>query len=108
MVETIIWLCEDRSARIRGPANHRPSDSWGKKYAISAPSPSLGLDCQLGEIKVHFFGDFSAVAYGTENSMRKNADGTRRKRCLAWADTWLKRSGQWRIVAAQNNEVACP
>jgi hypothetical protein len=82
-------------------------ERYAKKDAISSPSPSLDLDCHLGVIKVHLFGDATAVAYGTENSMRMNKVGKRHKRCLAWTDTWLKRSGQWQIVAAQDNEVAC-
>ncbi len=82
-------------------------ERYGKKDAISSPSPNLDLDCHLGEIKVHFFGDTTAVVYGSENSLRMNKDGKRYKRCLAWTDTWLKRSGEWQIVAAQDNEVAC-
>ncbi len=80
---------------------------YGKKDAMSPDSP-LDIDCQLGQIKVHFFGDAAAVVYGSESSLRKTKHGKRQKRCLVWTDTWLKRAGKWQIVAAQDNQVTCP
>ena len=59
--------------------------------------------CQLGEVRVHFFGDSLAVLYGTESRMSKGGDGVERQRTLIWTDTWLKRGGRWQIIAAQDN-----
>jgi hypothetical protein len=64
--------------------------------------------CELGDVKIHFFGDNLAMAYGSESSIAKGADGKEYKRCLVWTDTWLKRGGKWQIIAAQDNVVECP
>jgi hypothetical protein len=64
-------------------------------------------DCQLGPVKVKFFGEDLAVAYGSESMMRKGSDGQVTKRCLVWTDTWLKRTGKWQIIASQDNRVKC-
>jgi Domain of unknown function (DUF4440) len=64
-------------------------------------------DCRLGEVKVHFFGETTALLYGSESSIRKGTDEKDFKRCLVWTDTWLKRNGLWQIVAAQDTQVPC-
>ncbi|HKV97349.1 MAG TPA: nuclear transport factor 2 family protein [Gammaproteobacteria bacterium] len=64
-------------------------------------------DCQTGQIKIHLFGDSLAMAYGNESSLVTNKDGKTWKRCLVWTDTWLQRDGEWQIIAAQDNVVAC-
>ncbi len=81
-------------------------ERYGKKDAMATPNPPA-TDCRLGDITVHFFGDATALVYGSESSMRKDAKGKPFKRCLVWTDTWLKRSGRWQIVAAQDNQVHC-
>ena len=80
----------------------------GQRYG-RAQALAVGDDreCQLGEVKIQFFGDVVAIAYGNESSVRMKEDGTEWQRCLAWTDTWLKRAGQWQIVAAQDNVIAC-
>ena len=75
---------------------------YGKEEAITTDTKSLSRDCQLGEVKVRFFGDSIAIAYGAESSMIKET-----KSCLVWTDTWLKRAGKWQIVAAQDTIVPC-
>jgi len=80
---------------------------YGKEQAITTDTKSLARECQLGEVKVRFFGDSIAIAYGAESSVTKNNDGKETKRCLIWTDTWLKRSGKWQIVAAQDTNVPC-
>jgi hypothetical protein len=80
---------------------------YGKEDAIAADTKSLSRDCQLGEVKVRFFGDSIAVAYGAESRMVKDKDGKEEKRCQIWTDTWLKRGGNWQIVAAQDTVVSC-
>ena len=62
---------------------------------------------QLGEVKVRFFGDSIAMAYGAESAVSKAKDGKETKRCLIWTDTWLKRAGKWQIVAAQDTGIPC-
>ncbi len=80
---------------------------YGKKDAISTDLKSLERDCQLGEVKVRFFGDSIAIAYGAESAVSKGKDGKEAKHCLIWTDTWLKRAGKWQIVAAQDTNIPC-
>ncbi len=80
---------------------------YGKKDAISTDTEPLGRDCKLGEVKVRFFGDSIALAYGEESAVSKDKDGKESKRCLIWTDTWLKRGGKWQIVAAQDTKIPC-
>jgi len=80
---------------------------YGKKEAIATDTKSLSRDCQLGEVKVRFFGDAIAIAYGAESAVSKAKDGKETKRCLIWTDTWLKRAGKWQIVAAQDTGIPC-
>ena len=80
---------------------------YGKEEAITTDTKSLARDCQLGEVKVRFFGDFIAIAYGAESRMIKDNNGKETKRCQVWTDTWLKRVGKWQIVAAQDTIVSC-
>jgi len=78
---------------------------YGKNEAIT--TKSLSRDCQLGEVKVRFFGDSIAIAYGAESAVSKAKDGKETKRCLIWTDTWLKRAGKWQIVSAQDTDIPC-
>jgi hypothetical protein len=80
---------------------------YGKKEA-TAPLKIPDRQCKFGDVKVHFWGDDLAIAYGNESSIRIGADGKEYKRCLAWTDTWLKRDGKWQLIAAQDNVVECP
>jgi len=80
---------------------------YGKPEAIATDAKSMSRDCQLGEVKVRFFGDSIAIAYGAENRMVKDNNGKETKRCQVWTDTWLKRAGKWQIVAAQDTIVPC-
>jgi hypothetical protein len=85
------------------PSGHR----YDKAKAIATDTKSLSRDCQLGEVKVRFFGDSIAIAYGAESAVSKTKDGKETKRCLIWTDTWLKRAGKWQIVAAQDTDIPC-
>jgi len=67
----------------------------------------MSRDCQLGEVKVRFFGDAIAIAYGAEHRIDKDSNGKEAKRCQVWTDTWLKRGGKWQIVAAQDTVIPC-
>ena len=64
-------------------------------------------DCELDEAKVHFFGDDVAVVYGLEHAVGKDKSQPNAKVCQIWTDTWLKRSGTWRIIASHDNRVPC-
>lgn len=81
---------------------------YGKKEAMITDIKNPGRQCELGDVKVRYFGDTIAMAYGSESSIRKGADGKEYKRCLVWTDTWLKRNGKWQIIAAQDSVVECP
>jgi hypothetical protein len=81
---------------------------YGKEDAITSDPKSVSRDCQLGEVKVRFFGDAIAIAYGAESRVSKDKDGKETKVCQVWTDTWLKRGGKWQIVAAQDTVIACP
>ena len=83
---------------------------FGKAEAVTTDpvKAKLSRDCQIGEVRVRFFGDSAAIAYGAENRMRKDQEGKEAKRCQVWTDTWLKRDGRWQIVASQDNVVTCP
>ena len=85
------------------PSGHR----YDKAKAIATDTKSLSRDCQLGEVKVRFFGDSIAIAYGAESAVSKAKDGKETKHCLIWTDTWLKRAGIWQIVAAQDTNIPC-
>lgn len=76
----------------------RPT-SWGGEGDDTA--------CQLQKIQIRLFGDSVAVAYGNESSVSRKKEGIAEKQCLAWTDTWLKRGGKWRVVAAQGAWVIC-
>lgn len=90
--------------------DYQGTSTAGQRYPKAdaiADEPNKSRDCQLGDVKIRFFGDSVAVAYGSESRMQKAADGTEARRCQVWTDTWLKRSGQWQIVAAQDTVVPC-
>jgi len=91
--------------------DYQGTSTTGSRYpkadAIGDDPKKQSRDCQLGDVKVRFFGDSIAVAYGSESRIQKAADGTEAKRCQVWTDTWLKRSGQWQIVAAQDTIIPC-
>ncbi|MBS0382224.1 MAG: hypothetical protein JSR56_07310, partial [Proteobacteria bacterium] len=61
-------------------------ERYGKKDAMTTSTP-LATDCRLGDVTVHFFGDTTALAYGSESSLRANAKGEVEKHCLVWTDT---------------------
>ena len=59
-------------------------------------------NCEIYEVTVHFFGDATAILYGSESAVHVEVGGSRHKVKLTWTDTWLKRQGIWQIVAAQD------
>lgn len=91
--------------------DYQGTSTDGKRYpkadAIAGDPNPKSRDCQLGDVQVRFFGDSIAIAYGSESRIDKVADGPGTKRCQVWTDTWLKRNGQWQIVAAQDTIIPC-
>lgn len=79
-------------------------ERYDRSHALEAGN---ARDCQLGQVKVHLFGDSLAMVYGSESSLATEKAGKTRKRCLVWTDTWLKRNGAWQIIAAQDTAVTC-
>jgi hypothetical protein len=64
-------------------------------------------DCKLDGARVRFFGDSTAMIYGSERATHTGSDGKAGMRCLVWTDTWLKRNGRWQVIAAQDTAVPC-
>jgi ketosteroid isomerase-like protein len=54
---------------------------------------------QAGEIKVRFYGE-TAIAQGSE--LWEVKTGEPRRGRYVWTDTWVRRKGQWQIVAAED------
>ena len=85
----------------------------GQRYTKSAEVSDTAdrskkaKDCRLIDAKVRFFGDGLAMVYGSESSVRQARDGSEQSRCLIWTDTWLKRNGNWQIIAAQDTRFEC-
>ena len=80
---------------------------YGKAKAIETDLKNPHRQCRLGEVKIQFFGEMLAVAYGNESSIYRDKNGKDNVQCLAWTDTWLKREGKWQIIAAQDGVVEC-
>lgn len=91
--------------------DYQGTSTTGRRYpkaeAIADEPNRQSGDCKLGDVKIRFFGDSVAVAYGAESRVQKAADGTKEKRCQVWTDSWLKRDGKWQIVAAQDTVIPC-
>jgi hypothetical protein len=91
--------------------DYQGTSTTGRRYpkadAIADDPDRRSRDCRLGDVKVRFFGDSVAVAYGEESRMQKADNGAEARRCQVWTDTWLKRNGHWQIVAAQDTIIPC-
>ncbi len=81
----------------------------GKRYTKAEeveeakhPKEPAARACKLLDAKVRFFGDSVAVIYGSESRVRKGKDGKDSTQAQVWTDTWLRRNGQWQIIAAQD------
>jgi hypothetical protein len=82
-------------------------ERYDKAEALKRDTSLKERDCRLDEAKVRVFGDNVALVYGRERALRTGKDGKEVMRCLVWTDTWLKRQGKWKIVAAQDTAVPC-
>ena len=78
-----------------------------EEVSDTADTSKSSRDCRLIDAKVRFFGESLALVYGSESSVRKANGGSEQSRCLIWTDTWLKRNGNWQIIAAQDTHFDC-
>ncbi|MDQ3199926.1 MAG: nuclear transport factor 2 family protein [Verrucomicrobiota bacterium] len=68
-----------------------------KMIADTRDAPKYFVSNHLNEVKVRFYGD-TAVAQGYETWERRSGERGR----FVWTDTWVRRNGQWQIVAAED------
>ena len=80
-------------------------DMYDKKTMVAdtRTAPQVFLSNHLNGVKVRFFGD-TAVAQGSESWEKRK--GEPRYGRFVWTDTWIRRNGQWQIVAAEDLTVA--
>jgi uncharacterized protein (TIGR02246 family) len=71
-----------------------------RAVAEAAKGPYDFLSNHLDYAHVRFFGD-TAVVQGSETWTRKGGKMGR----FVWTDTWVRRNGQWQIVAAEDISV---
>jgi len=75
--------------------------SKSQAVAEAAHAADHFLSDHLEYANVRFFGDV-AVVQGSENWTQKSG----KKGRFVWTDTWLRRNGQWQIVAAEDVSVS--
>ena len=74
-----------------------------KMVSETPDGPKYFASNHLNDVKIRFYGD-TAIAQGNESWERKNGERGR----FVWTDTWLRRNGQWQIVAAEDLTVPEP
>ncbi len=79
---------------------HGQSYDKAKMIADTRKGPDYFVSNHLNEVKVRFYGD-TAVAQGSESWERKTGEKGR----FVWTDTWIRRNGEWQIVAAEDLSV---
>jgi hypothetical protein len=81
---------------------------YNKAHAMETDIKNPDRQCKMGDVKIQFYGENVAIAYGNESSLRKGNDSKEFLRCLVWTDTWLKKDERWQIITAQDVVVECP
>jgi len=96
LADDFVWVNPD-GARIR----------WNKADTIAdaAAGPGDFVSNHVDEVSVRFFGN-TALATGSESWVQKDATGRIRKGRFVWSDVWMRRSGRWLLVQAQDQAVA--
>jgi len=76
-------------------------DFYDKATTIShtRQAPKYFVSNRANEIKVRFYGD-TAVAQGSETWERSSGEPLRGR--FVWTHTWVRRNGNWQIVAAED------
>ena len=73
-------------------------DRYDKSAVIRETGPSdVYVSNTINSIEVKFYGE-TAIAYGDETWVKKDGSSGR----WVWTDIWLRRDGNWQIVAAQD------
>jgi ketosteroid isomerase-like protein len=72
-----------------------------KMIADTREAPKYFVSNHLNDVKIRFYRD-TAVAQGSETWERRGGERGR----FVWTDTWVRRSGRWQIVAAE--DVSAP
>ncbi len=70
-----------------------------KMVADTRAAPKYFVSNHLNQVRVRFYGN-TAVAQGDESWERRT--GEDRSGRFVWTDTWIRRNGQWQIVAAED------
>ena len=70
-----------------------------KMVSGTRDAPKYFISNHLNEVRVRFYGD-TAVAQGSESWVRRIGSPARGR--FVWTDTWIRRKGQWQIVAAED------
>ena len=77
-----------------------PKGTLYKKQQMIADTrnaPKYFVSNRLNDVKVRFYGN-TAIAQGSETWEKRNGERGR----FVWTDTWLRRNGQWQIIAAED------
>jgi hypothetical protein len=101
IVDTL--LADDFQGTSPGGSRYSKADAINDAESTD----TVARDCRLDSATVHFFGDATAVVYGSERFTTEISGGGELTRCLVWTDTWLKRGSTWQIVAAQDMWADC-
>ena len=70
-----------------------------KMLSNTREAPKYFASNRIGPVKVRFYGE-TAIAQGEETWVRLRGDPHTGR--FVWTDTWVRRSGKWQIVAAQD------
>ena len=68
-----------------------------KMISDTREAPKFFISNRLNRVKVRFYGD-TAIAQGSESWEQRTGERGR----FVWTDTWIRRSGRWQIVAAED------
>ena len=88
LADDLVWVLD---GRVLGKA---------QAVAEAEKGPYDFLSNHLEYAHVRFFGD-TAVVQGSEKWTRRGGKNGR----FVWTDTWLRRNGQWQIVASEDVSV---
>jgi ketosteroid isomerase-like protein len=91
LADDCVWILEGRATDKAGA------------IAAAAKGPGDFISNHLDYATVHLFGD-TAIVQGSDTWTRRG-DKTGH---FIWTDTWIRRNGQWQIVAAQDTVTPIP
>ena len=68
-----------------------------KMISDTREAPKFFISNRLNRVKIRFYSDV-AIAQGSESWEQRTGERGR----FVWTDTWIRRSGRWQIVAAED------